>query len=271
MKKILSVTILGTLIFLFTACSPAGNSNVETESTNEENTEITLYLTRHGKTMLNTMDISQGWVDSPLTPAGIEVAEKLGKGLKEQDITFDSVYSSDAGRARETAKIITEENGQEDLEINEDARFREANFGSNEAKPNSEMVEVAAKEAGISGEKLMSMLQDDTINAINLLSDSLYAIDAKKDVAEMGWPAESSKEVVDRLVAGTEDIIETAQKNGDKDILIVFHGNSIIKLLHALDPNSNPTMIENASISKVIYKDGKYTVESVNDTSYIAD
>jgi probable phosphoglycerate mutase len=30
-------------------------------------------------------------------------------------------------------------------------------------------------------------------------------------------------------------------------------------------------MIENASISKVIYKDGKYTVESVNDTSYIKE
>jgi len=87
----------------------------------------------------------------------------------------------------------------------------------------------------------------------------------------MGWPAESSKEVVDRLVAGADEIIKETQKNGNTDILVVFHGNSIIKLLYALDSTSNPTMIENASISKVVYKDRKYTVASVNDTSYIKE
>lgn len=96
-------------------------------------------------------------------------------------------------------------------------------------------------------------------------------MDAKKDASEMGWPAESSKEVVGLLVAGTDDSVQSAQKNGEKDILVVFHGNSIIKLLYALDPASNPTMIENARISKVVYKDGKYTVESIDDTSYIKE
>jgi len=133
------------------------------------------------------------------------------------------------------------------------------------------MAAAAAKEAGISVDELMTMLQEDTLQAIRLLSDALHDIDAKKNADEMGWPAESSKEVVDRLVAGADEIIKEAQKNGDTDILVVFHGNSIIKLLYALDPASNPTMIENASISKVVYKDGKYTVVSVNDTSYIKE
>lgn len=270
MKKLILGVILGFVGVGLMGCSNGGDAASSAESSAPKEEEITLYLTRHGKTMLNTMDISQGWVDSPLTPEGIEVAEKLGEGLKEQKITFDSVYSSDAGRARETAKLILEHSGQE-LPINEDARFREANFGSYEAKPNMEMAAAAAEEAGITLDELLEMLQTDTIGSIRLLSDALHDIDAKKDASEMGWPAESSKEVINRLVAGTDDIIKVAQKNGEKDILVVFHGNSIIKLLYALDPTSNPTMIENASISKVIYKDGKYTVESVNDTSYIKE
>ena len=52
---------------------------------------VTLYITRHGKTILNTVDRVQGWsdsfrksrglvqvgVDSCLTPAGVDVAEYL--------------------------------------------------------------------------------------------------------------------------------------------------------------------------------------------------
>lgn len=43
---------------------------------------VNIYFARHGKTLLNTFDRVQGWVDSPLTEDGIRVARYLGEGLK---------------------------------------------------------------------------------------------------------------------------------------------------------------------------------------------
>ena len=63
--------------------------------------DVTLYVTRHGKTMFNTVHRAQGWADTPLTPAGVEVAQKLGRGL--QTIPFIAVWSSDAGSERNRA------------------------------------------------------------------------------------------------------------------------------------------------------------------------
>ena len=42
---------------------------------------VTLYVTRHGKTILNTNHRAQGWPDSPLVEKGEEVASNLGTGL----------------------------------------------------------------------------------------------------------------------------------------------------------------------------------------------
>ena len=63
-----------------------------------------IYFTRHGETEWNRAGIIQGQDDSPLTEEGIE----MGKILREKckDIHFDAVYSSDLGRAYDTAKII---------------------------------------------------------------------------------------------------------------------------------------------------------------------
>jgi len=67
--------------------------------------------------MLNTMDTAQGWINSPLFPEGIEVAEKLGSGLKQSNIEFNQVYSSDSAPTYETAELILSNNGQSDLLI----------------------------------------------------------------------------------------------------------------------------------------------------------
>ena len=59
--------------------------------------DVTLYVTRHGKTMFNTVHRAQGWADTPLTPAGVEVAQKLGRGLQTTPfIAWDSDSESDS-------------------------------------------------------------------------------------------------------------------------------------------------------------------------------
>ena len=252
--------LLGATMLFVVGCNQVETGNVDSDE------PITLYFTRHGRTMLNTMDISQGWIDSPLTPEGIEVAEKLGHGLEMFGIEFDQVYSSDSGRAYETAELILNNNGQSDLLITRDKRLREANFGSFEAKPNMEMLQAAADYKGV---ELEEFLGGNLADGVNEVQNFLFEMDQLKDASEMGWPAESSEMVKDRLLEAIDDIVEVAAEDGAQHILIVSHGNSIIKTLSALDPDADVSLIDNSSVSQVTYQDGEFTIQSVNDMSFV--
>lgn len=87
-----------------------------------------LYLLRHGETDFNAKGLLQGWIDEPLNPAGIAVAQATRDGLKQAGITFDRIYSSTLKRAIETATIICGES----VPLMLDARLRELSFGSYE-------------------------------------------------------------------------------------------------------------------------------------------
>lgn len=99
--------------------------------------KLNVYLVRHGKTMFNTSRRVQGWSDTPLTNEGIEVAEFLGRGLRE--IPFDAVYTSDRGRTIETAGIVLRESNQAHLEINE-LRAISVNLVSVSSKGNTKIL-----------------------------------------------------------------------------------------------------------------------------------
>src|SRR5690242_5784438 len=63
-----------------------------------------LIAVRHGETEWNVELREMGHLDSALTPIGIQQAEALGHRLKK--LGFDALYSSDLGRAIQTAEII---------------------------------------------------------------------------------------------------------------------------------------------------------------------
>lgn len=69
----------------------------------------TIYLMRHGETLFNTMQVNQGQCDSPLTERGIRQAQAAGKWFKDQNITFDAVYSSSSERACDTTEQVTDQ------------------------------------------------------------------------------------------------------------------------------------------------------------------
>jgi 2,3-bisphosphoglycerate-dependent phosphoglycerate mutase len=66
-----------------------------------------------------------GHFDSPLTESGLRQAHALSDGLDGKGI--EVIYSSDLGRAMQTATIIAEKLG---LEINIDRRLRERHLGT---------------------------------------------------------------------------------------------------------------------------------------------
>src|SRR3954468_9986848 len=91
-------------------------------------------LIRHGETLWNQQGRMQGQDDSPLTTTGLEQARKLARRLK--DVAFTTLYSSDLGRAHQTARCIADETGHE---IVADQGLRERSFGIFEGLTNSEI------------------------------------------------------------------------------------------------------------------------------------
>lgn len=63
-----------------------------------------IILLRHGETVWNRENRIQGHLDSPLSVAGIAQADALARRLADE--SFAALYSSDLGRARETAERI---------------------------------------------------------------------------------------------------------------------------------------------------------------------
>ncbi|HDR7784806.1 MULTISPECIES: histidine phosphatase family protein [Bacillus] len=226
--------------------------NRETDS--NENV-VTLYVTRHGKTILNTNHRAQGWADSPLVEKGVEVASNLGTGLK--DVHFTNAYSSDSGRAIETANLVLKYSEQSKLKLEKRKKLRELNFGIFEGEKLENMWDVVGKAAGVaSPEELMKFSIQEVINLIR-------AADPTKQAEDWELFSTRIKEEIDK-------ISEEAAANGGGNVLVVVHGLLITTLIEMLDSSKTKLGVENASVTQVVYKDGTYTVESVGDMSYVA-
>jgi probable phosphoglycerate mutase len=85
----------------------------------------TIFLARHGETDWNREGRWQGWADPPLNETGREQARQLAEQLRSTP--FDAVYSSDLGRAHETALIAAEPHG---VPVVADPGLREVDVGS---------------------------------------------------------------------------------------------------------------------------------------------
>jgi alpha-ribazole phosphatase len=83
-----------------------------------------LVLIRHGETDWNTAGRWQGQADVPLNERGQEQARRLAQELAEMEI--DAIYSSDLGRARQTAAPLAQAAG---LPVIVDERLREIHQG----------------------------------------------------------------------------------------------------------------------------------------------
>lgn len=272
MKKI--VICLGLIIGVITlsACTSTNNQASKKVTKVDSNQEINIYLTRHGKTILNTSDLAQGWIDAPLTQPGIDVAESLGKGLA--DVKFDAVYSSDSGRAIETAKIVLENNGQKELFDNliQDKRLREFCYGTFEGTSNTEMATTVAEKQNLTyDEWVANITKLGYVNNNRKFANDLAEIDKSINTEGGTWPAEDYQTVTDRTKEAIEEIVTVAKENGETNILVVSHGMALAALLTELNGADIEVEsgLKNASISVVTYKDNKYQVKSVNDMSYV--
>ena len=200
----------------------------------------TLYIIRHGKTMFNTIGRTQGWSDTPLTKQGEEGIYHLGLGLR--DIDFKEAYSSDSGRAMQTAQIILQEHqNHQKIPYLTDKRIREWCFGS--------------LDGGYDGE-LWGVVPRELANAI-----------IEADTADWAEPYEVIR---DRVWSGFEDIAHHREKNGGGKVMVVSHGLTISFLLSLIDASLPMQMaLENGSVTTLTYEKGTFTIQGINDISYI--
>ena len=81
-------------------------------------------LVRHGETLFNVEGRWQGQSDSPLTERGLAQARELGRALSTEPIA--AVYSSDLGRAMQTAAEVAAVHG---LTVSPEVLLREIETG----------------------------------------------------------------------------------------------------------------------------------------------
>ena len=95
-----------------------------------------IIIIRHGETEWNITGRFQGHSDIPLSAAGHEQAELLGKNIALDGI--DKIYASDLIRAVETAQPLA---ARFRLPVEKDEALRELNFGTWEGRYFSEINE----------------------------------------------------------------------------------------------------------------------------------
>ncbi|KAA5931050.1 histidine phosphatase family protein [Pantoea sp. Bo_2] len=243
--------LLICLIFLF---SPLANA-----------TDVYIYLVRHGQTLFNLTGQVQGWSDSPLTEKGISQATRAGKGLSNVD--FKTAFSSDAGRARATARIILAENKSPSKpDVTELTELREWGYGGFEGRDDAELWQPLFAAKHVEFKKDWSTWENFTAR----MSDKEIA-DAIAHNDKTGM-AENYAQITARLREGIEKIVkETAEKGGGNS-LVISHGSAIPTLLSLFTPEQyHGESIGNVSLTILHYHDGIFTIKTLGDTHYMHD
>lgn len=193
-----------------------------------------LVLVRHGQSEWNEKNLFTGWRDPGLTTKGINEAHAAGKALKEKNIFFDLMFTSELIRAQLTGEIILQEMNQSDLAIVKDQSLNERAYGD-----------------------LTGMNKDEARAKFG--EDQVQIWRRSFDVSPPG--GESLKDTYNRVIPFFKNAIEPEIVT--KNILIAAHGNSLRALIKNLENISEDEIVklEIATGIPVIYKfsNGNYT------------
>ncbi len=197
-----------------------------------------IVLVRHGETFWNLEARIQGHLDSPLTEKGKAQADALAEHLKSQN--FAAIYSSDLGRAAETARRISEKKG---LSVSVTNCLRERNLGILQGQLKGELEKTFPKEA------------------------PFYRANDPDHLIPEG---ETLRQLSQRSMKCLETI---AKKHEGKRVLVVTHNGVLVSLLKntlciPLEAPRNFVSL-NTGISVFSYSDEIWKLEVWGDYSHI--
>ena len=192
-----------------------------------------LTLVRHGQSTANRDGILQGQYDAPLSELGRRQASQVGAWFVQRGMAWDAVYCSPLGRARDTARIISEHLGR--------------------AAPieNADLAEIHA-----------GSMQGKTGDVLRVEHPSFYArgIDGLGDYAEFG--GESYDQVQVRVRRFIAVLFERHRAAADR-VLVVSHGGLMFQLAKMLicEPVPRVMLLKfgNCSVTRINLRDRRGT------------
>lgn len=200
-----------------------------------------VYIIRHGESEANRRDAFLGHLDLPLTDTGRKQAAVAAEYLK--DTKPDIIYSSDLSRAYDTA-CCTAKNW--DMPVNKDPQLREIDAGAWENVTFSELEVKCPETYGI------------------WLSDVGHSrCDGGESVAELQ----------ERIVAA---ITRIAEAHPGQRVFIFCHGTPIKAFAThclglTLDEWSKLPWASNASVTRAVYENGKFTLIEYSRDDFMGD
>lgn len=194
---------------------------------------LEIIFVRHGESIMNRNQVFCGWTDSKLTDKGILQAEIVCEKLKKEDLNL--IISSDLDRCYKTAQIINKKHG---IEIIQEFRLRELNFGKWEGLSYNEICKKYSEES--------KCWERDYIN---------YKLSEGESLVEM----------YDRVNRAYKDILKRYEKG---KILIVSHSGVIRAILsHEICQSIEgywKFKVDNCGITRLQYVEGFPILTAIN-------
>jgi len=202
----------------------------------------TLLLIRHGQSEANFKRVFAGNYNVPLTELGLRQAEKTAEFIAE-NYKVDCVYASDLIRAFETGKAVS---NALKLPITPHDGLREIRAGEWEALPFDDI-------------------------AVNFPEEYRKW---KEDIGNSSCPNGESVKMLGERVMSTLTAI--AEENDGKTVVIATHATPIrvsrtLIEYGNLAPMQDIPWVSNASVTELIYDNGKWTVGRVGQDSHLSD
>ncbi len=198
----------------------------------------TFYIVRHGQTNWNILGRTQGHGNSDLTKKGLEQAKELADAIV--DYPIDYIYSSDLGRAVQTAQIIA---NKLNLDVNKTPELREMGFGIWEGL-------------------LIEEIKKDHLDTYNTWRNEPHLVNI-----EGGENLHIIKERTDKFIE------KLNKKYDNKHIVLVSHSVTVRAMLLSFLGSSMQNIYrikqDNTALNIVECRDYGPVVIKMNDTSHI--
>lgn len=193
-----------------------------------------IYIVRHGVTNYNQENRFQGQLDIPLNEEGLAQVAKLGNYFQKKPV--DVIYSSDLKRAYQTAEAIS---NVKDLQIRILPGLREVNVGKLEGMTWAEVKENYPNWA--------------------------------RAGHNHGYPGGETRLEIENRVKNSWEYI--AKRHSNDNVVLVSHGGIIKSLICLLlgvnNENRSKFVIDNSSITRIIYNDSGYRIKSLNSLEHL--
>lgn len=200
-----------------------------------------LCLIRHGETAWNAERRLQGHTDTPLNPKGVLQARQMAQALKDINLGFDVLYTSDLKRAVDTANAVVELFG---VEAQVDSALRERNFGA---------------------------LQGLSITEAPLLRPDIWQAHIARDLDHDLEGGESIQQFSLRIRNALDGI---QKRHAGKTILVVSHGGTL-DMMYRIASNQSLSAqrivsVPNASLNWISHEESSgWVVDQWADTRHL--